>query len=1027
MPLSWASQVLLACCLAGTLGEGAIAAPQATPLHAALDRLAMEAKIELLYDERLVDGKSAPSTKSGDSLEQTLRRLLRGTGLTFRRTARGAYLLTQESRNRDHGAVSRAEPTAAPAVADILVMGRRTLNSDIARTADDTQAYQVSEAEDVERAQPSSVDDYLRTRLTENTQALALSQAPRLNGGATRSQVDLRGLGTAQTLILINGRRLPRVLFAGTLMQSDVSALPIASVERIETLGTTAGGIFGIGAAGGSVNLITKSDFRGIDLGIRSGISDRGDAAQRTLDAHIGLTNQATGTRMSVRISRSVDEGLTFGDRSFITEARKLRYSRDVVVTTLPVSPSLNIFSTFNSSLTLLPKYGGGALNASRTFLPQNSPELSSGGANILLANAGRFDLALAPGALGTDQSLVTPTRTTVVMTTLRQDVGDSGVLFADFLRLDSVGRADTAGLDTTTRLAPGTGGNPFAQDITVTYPVTGAYGEARSRTVTERLTLGAIWRLGRGWTANVDASEGWATSLLTTSQTVPFSQPVNLFGGVTSGALQSRAVPNAPTGRLSGSNRLRDLNVRLAGPLLRLPAGVSSMTLTGELREERSPGEITQYYPGDPTLSRTIRDPSQRQRVGSIFLEGRAPVLTRSSPLIPLRGLELQLALRYDRYAFTVPNRSLPLLNSGIYGAEVTNRHGVASLTAGFQTRPLGGLVLRGSYANGYTPPTATQITPDAFSSAYAIYSDPKRPGEAPISALETLYVINGSPSLRPQHATTLSAGFIATPSIVPGLRLSIDYSRLTTSREINDFANLDFQYFVDHESDYPGRITRAVLTAADIAEGYSAGRITVIDTSSLAAGRSKVEAVDISVRYDRESTIGAFQLYAVATWQPSLRRRDHPTIKSYDLVGQGNGPLAVRGNAGLSWTGDRLSATVNAQFYASYGVAYAFSPGSPLYPGYQVANARMILEQGGSRIPAQAYLDASVSLRSSPPGVREHEGSVVYRLGVKNVLGSRPPGVVPPLVDAFDEIGYSSYGDARGRRFQLDVSVRY
>ncbi len=76
--------------------------------------------------------------------------------------------------------------------------------------------------------------------------------------GAARSQIDIRGFGMTggqNTLILLNGRRLNDIDLAAV----DFAAIPIANIERIEVVRSGGSVLYGDGASGGTVNIITKS------------------------------------------------------------------------------------------------------------------------------------------------------------------------------------------------------------------------------------------------------------------------------------------------------------------------------------------------------------------------------------------------------------------------------------------------------------------------------------------------------------------------------------------------------------------------------------------------------------------------------------------------------------------------------------------------------------------------------------------------------------------------------------------------
>lgn len=78
---------------------------------------------------------------------------------------------------------------------------------------------------------------------------------------ASQATVDLRGFGAAatpNTLILLNGRRLNDVDLAAV----DFTAVPLKDVERIEVIRGAGGVLYGDGAVGGAINIVTREPAR---------------------------------------------------------------------------------------------------------------------------------------------------------------------------------------------------------------------------------------------------------------------------------------------------------------------------------------------------------------------------------------------------------------------------------------------------------------------------------------------------------------------------------------------------------------------------------------------------------------------------------------------------------------------------------------------------------------------------------------------------------------------------------------------
>ena len=108
------------------------------------------------------------------------------------------------------------------------------------------------------------------------------------NGGSGGVQYSLRGIGTARTLILLNGRRVVP-MGNGAAAAPDLSHIPTAMVERIEILKDGASAIYGSDAMAGVVNIITKKSNDGVTLEYYSSNSQDTNAAVEQVDLVVGV------------------------------------------------------------------------------------------------------------------------------------------------------------------------------------------------------------------------------------------------------------------------------------------------------------------------------------------------------------------------------------------------------------------------------------------------------------------------------------------------------------------------------------------------------------------------------------------------------------------------------------------------------------------------------------------------------------------------------------------------------------------
>lgn len=89
------------------------------------------------------------------------------------------------------------------------------------------------------------------------------------NSAQALADIDLRGLGSTRTLVLVDGRRISKAPFTGSVQ--DLNQIPLAAVERIEILSDGASAIYGTDAIGGVVNVITRKNFNGVQFNYGSG------------------------------------------------------------------------------------------------------------------------------------------------------------------------------------------------------------------------------------------------------------------------------------------------------------------------------------------------------------------------------------------------------------------------------------------------------------------------------------------------------------------------------------------------------------------------------------------------------------------------------------------------------------------------------------------------------------------------------------------------------------------------------------
>ncbi|MEM8985343.1 MAG: TonB-dependent receptor [Pseudomonadota bacterium] len=129
--------------------------------------------------------------------------------------------------------------------------------------------------------------------------------------------VNLRGLGAGATLTLLNGRRLAPAGFTGGF--TDISAIPLTAIARIEALTDGASSIYGGDAVSGVVNFVMRDDFEGAETRVNYGLVTEGDFDQVRASQTLG-TNWGSGNAL-VSYEFFDQDALLASDKTFAREA----------------------------------------------------------------------------------------------------------------------------------------------------------------------------------------------------------------------------------------------------------------------------------------------------------------------------------------------------------------------------------------------------------------------------------------------------------------------------------------------------------------------------------------------------------------------------------------------------------------------------------------------------------------------------------------------------------------------------------
>ena len=196
----------------------------------------------------------------------------------MRRTLKASTILASVSLAAAAGAAFPAMAQSQDdAVEDVVVTGSRIRQPGFVAASPITSVG----SEEIALDQPISVEELIKDLAV----AVPATGPGTNNGSGGGATVDLRGLGTNRTLVLVNGRRIVPFNLAGVV---DTNSIPVALVERIDLVTGGASAVYGADAVAGVVNFVLKDNFEGVEFQSNWGISEFGDAERRRNDLTVG-------------------------------------------------------------------------------------------------------------------------------------------------------------------------------------------------------------------------------------------------------------------------------------------------------------------------------------------------------------------------------------------------------------------------------------------------------------------------------------------------------------------------------------------------------------------------------------------------------------------------------------------------------------------------------------------------------------------------------------------------------------------
>jgi iron complex outermembrane recepter protein len=708
------------------------------------------------------------------------------------------------------------------------------------------------------------------------------------NGGDGSTRIDLRGLGAARTLTLINGRR---VVPSGNGANSsvDLNTIPLAMIDRVEVLKDGASAVYGSDAIGGVVNVITRTDFDGSEATIYTGSSDKGDGL--TYDASFLTGYVAENKKGNVVFSAGLQNqrSVFAGDRSYSSYDMTYDFVNKTTVrggSTAVPGGRLNtkaIDTNGDGKPDTLELCGSGVqyctTNGNGGWRPFVTPDdlynfqpinyLYTPSARYNLYSAGQYKLRPSVSTFfeasymnrTSDQQLASEPFSNAVPISKDSIYNTTG---GDILgyqrRLDEFGPRRTFESTNNFRIVAGFQGTvPGDSDLFKNFKWEAAFDYGRNDG--EQRNEGNLIksRLGNALGPSFINAAGVPTCG-TMAKPIAGCVPMNILGPV--GSIDPAAASYVTyTGVRSGFSEQQTALAQAHGQLLALPNGGDlSLAVGGDFRKEAggtTPDPLTAT--GD-TTGNAAAPTSGSYNVAEGFGE---------LSLVPVSGkpgaewLEIDVAARAFRYS--------------TFGSGVTWKTGILY-------RMFNGFAVRGTYSTAFRAPSVIELyqgKADSFPATAdpcdtkprgaTIALDPMVasecaaqgvPATASFGTAQQRTIIGGNSMLKAESAKVLTAGVVFEPPQAKGLALTADYWKIDIDQAIQALGATVIlgNCYNRHVQSYCDAIHR------NPSLGYA---IDYIDNPVANVGGTATSGFDFALSYDHKfASIGRLREYAEAQY---------------------------------------------------------------------------------------------------------------------------------------------------------------
>ncbi|MCY3621650.1 MAG: TonB-dependent receptor [Gammaproteobacteria bacterium] len=992
--------------------------------------------------------------------DEALATLLSGTGLAYEFASENTVVVrrAQESPEGNGGGDANTEVEESGEEEEPVELEAQRVTGSRLKGGDPTANVISITAEDMARRGISTMEELFRQMpwayASNTSQSSRYYDAPvdvdrevsvGDGTGMGVSFVNLRALGSENSLVLVNGRR---VSGRGGSEYNAVNLvnIPMSAIERVDIDLGSASAIYGSDAIGGVVNFVTKKRYTSLEATVRQELSAT-DADRRVMSVRGGYAWNSG----SVTANLSRDESEPVNNRKIWTsmDYRDLlgpEFDRRVA-TAQPGIVCQQAGGFFGTYWLVFPRC---ARDAPRLQLP---PGHSGVGATVddFTEEIALFDY-VPPQNGWVSESLGLNVRA-------EQYLGDAVMLYGEALLSEHDAQVETRTLADRYIIGADNAHNPFGYDLAVTYAPfreveTGQFPSATNESVhtMQTVNLGAVWRFGPSHELDISMTRSESEQESTTwraryhrTQDEPTAEefyrilsspdPDVAFNPFGDGSAQPADFSSflVPIYDTAGRTITTTMELVLRGSLLEIWGGPINYVVGVEDRTRTIRRDWAWF--ADRGRDRidywtsTYRVPEPEAGLRAEFMELGFPLFGEKNARWGVRELYVSLQARRDTHTFTGPQGGLERTRGGFepnayqawqpgvgwvdaWGSEYDTLEGTVNILdvdkeditprIGLLYKPLDSLAIRAAWTEAFHPPLLWQqfdvedIRMRDFFIGLNDYLHPDRGDNAFVFVSLTLFDAPYDPDIRSEFADKYSLGIDWRPEWIPGLRWTVDWSQT------------DFTDKIAYAFSFIGSHPELVLANPKVVQRDENG-YPISATRGLVNLAAKVsEYVETSVQYSLDTDFGRFT--PRLTYSRFLDEYVEVVegAEPISRLGTQNGSDRYRLTGQLTWQWQRLAADLFVYYTPDY---------TNDRPG--VCNgSEGQCERSGQRLPA---FDATSMTTVDGSASYGFDNGLRLRVGGRNLFKRESPS---PW--AFDGIlGYDpTRWDARGRVLYLELT---